>query len=138
MFDLAKYPEIFSQWDSDKNSVDPSVIASKESKFSWKCDIHKSHKWVTSVKQRLKGQGCPYCANKKVCETNSLENNFPNIAKLWHASKNEAKSPADYVYGSAYKAWWQCDKNASHIWQGKIRALSLDGKSCPHCEKKYF
>lgn len=138
MFDLTKYPELLAQWDGDENTVNPSAIQRKEDKFSWKCNIHESHKWVTSVRQRLLGQDCPYCANKRVCETNSLEKTYPSVAKLWHPSDNGTKLPSEFVYGSAYRAWWQCDNDSSHIWQDKIRSLTIDGKSCPHCKQKDF
>lgn len=136
MINLRNNITLISQWDSEKNTVDPSTIKRQEDQFYWACKVHKSHKWKTSVRQRLMGQGCPYCANKKVCETNSLKASYPNIAQLWHTTKNGNKTSSDFVFGSAYKAWWQCDKKGDHIWQDKIRSLSLDGKSCPGCKQK--
>ena len=50
----------------------------------------------------------------KIDEMNSLEINFPKIAKEWDYSKNSFK-PSEVTYGSEKKVWWLCDKQHSYF-----------------------
>ncbi len=62
--DLATiYPEIAAEW-SSKNTVQPSnVIRGGDKKYYWICPLgHKDY--LSSVGQRLQGQGCPVCARQ--------------------------------------------------------------------------
>lgn len=77
--------------------------------------------------------GCPYCSNRRVCESNSLLSTHPNLASDWDYSKNEI-SPSEITYGSRIKVWWKCNKN--HSWRTLLITRVSNGSNCPYCEHK--
>ena len=67
----------------------------------------------------------------------SLQEEFPDIAKQWHPTKNGILTPLDVSQGQAIKAWWKC--NCGNVWNTKINARHLRSKKqrgCPECGKR--
>jgi hypothetical protein len=128
-------PELSKQWHPTKNgSLTPYDIASRSNKiFWWLCD--KGHEWETSVCNRSRGNGCPCCSNKKVCEDNCLSTTNPELAKQWHPTKNGNLTPDDFTRGSGQKVWWICEKR--HEWETTIASRS-SGCGCPFCSGLYL
>ena len=66
--DLATaHPEIASEWHPTKNGkLTPEMVTTGSSKKEiwWKCKY--GHEWKSTVANRTRGNGCPYCAGKKV------------------------------------------------------------------------
>ncbi len=59
------YPEIFEEWDFEKNKLNPYNLAPGTSKkVYFKCK-NCGYQWQTTLGARIKGSGCPICANKK-------------------------------------------------------------------------
>lgn len=54
----------------------------------------------------------------------------PEVAALWHPTKNGAVLSSDYSGGSGFKAWWQC--SLGHDFAAAIRDVS-GGSGCPYC-----
>ncbi len=86
---------------------------------------------------RTKLMPCPYCRKKEQAkallrERGSLADNFPDIAKEWHPSKNEPLTPCGVLSRSSKKAWWKC--SCGHEWRVAISARA--GHGCPECGKK--
>jgi hypothetical protein len=60
----ALYPEIARQWHPFKNDdltpkeLSPSVPLS----VWWRCE--HGHEWIATIRERIKGGGCPYCTGK--------------------------------------------------------------------------
>ena len=51
--------------------------------------VYIIHRYMASVKARtMEGMPCPFCANKLVSVTNSLEAIFPELAREWHPVLN--------------------------------------------------
>ena len=40
----------------------------------------------------------------------NLQEEFPNIAKEWHPTKNGKLTPLDVSQGQAIKVWWRCER----------------------------
>lgn len=61
----SQHPELMSEWDWEKNDIDPSTIVSgSKVKAHWKCKY--GHEWETSVLQRTsKHTGCPQCSRNR-------------------------------------------------------------------------
>ena len=61
--DLASnYPELLPEWDDE---VDPaSVLPGSHRQIRWKCP--RGHSYTAMPYARVRGTGCPYCANRKV------------------------------------------------------------------------
>ena len=99
-------------------------------KVWWKCG--KSHEWEAQVGKRARaGRGCPYCTNKKLGYGNSLEELFPDIAKLWYQPGNGNLTPADVMAGSGTKVWWKCENG--HIYKARVVDKTRKKGECLFC-----
>ncbi len=126
-----KYPEIAAEWHPTKNGyVTPEMVSYSSGKKVWwlgKC----GHEWSAVIANRIKGYGCPICANKEVLEGfNDLETTHPLLAKEWDCAKNGLLSPKDITFGSDKKVWWVCSNG--HSYQATV-SNRYYGKSCPYC-----
>ena len=86
------------------------------------------------VRSRTKGQGCPYCNNRRVLKGyNGLATLRPDLAAEWHPVKNGNLKPTDIVPGSKEYVWWQCLKG--HEWRAQASRRS-NGTGCPVCANR--
>jgi len=130
------YPEISNQWDYKKNKDKKPQNYTHLSKehIWWICDTNDSHRWLSSIDQRtIQNKGCPFCANKKVCDSNCLATMFPDIADEWHPTKNDKLTPFDIVPCSHKHIWWQCKSNPDHIWKSIAKNRITNRTGCPFC-----
>ncbi|MED4476190.1 zinc-ribbon domain-containing protein [Oceanobacillus caeni] len=130
-----KAPDIAAEWHPEKNgNLKPKYfpVGSKE-KVWWLCKF--GHEWEAVIYTRAKiGNGCPYCRNLYVDETNSLKNLNPEILKFWDFEKNNANEiyPSQVVPGSPKQVWWKCSKG--HSFNSGIRVrLASKHEGCPYC-----
>ena len=98
----SEYPELAKQWNEGRNAANnmsfEDVSRGSNVKVWWRCE--KGHEWQASPNARSKGEGCPYCSNKKVLVGyNDLATTDPEIAKQWNYEKNAGLSPNDFVRG---------------------------------------
>ncbi len=126
----ARYPEIAVQWDREKNGdLKPEDFTpGSNKKVWWKGEC--GHEWMTSVKTRTGGSGCPICAQTWATPENNLRVRFPEISAQWHPVKNGDLKPEDVTPGSGKKVWWTCEHG--HEWQATVSNRSL-GRGCPYC-----
>ena len=61
----------------------------------------------------------------------SLAELNPELAKMWHPSKNGELTPFDVTPGSSKNVWWKCIKGY-HEWYTDIYEMSI-GLRCPYC-----
>lgn len=98
-------------------------------KLWWQCA--KGHEWEATLRSRLSGRGCPYCAGFYVIQGETdLATTHPELAAQWHSTKNGDLRPAQVSAGSGKKIWWRCEKG--HEWEASPSTRSK-GHSCPHC-----
>ena len=123
-------PKLVKEWHPTKNGLltPEGVLPNSDKEVSWRCS--KGHDWVAAVKTRNKGNGCPYCANKKTNEGNCLATMNPVLAKEWHPTKNGALKPQNITPGSNKKVWWQCKRG--HEWEAVASSRNA-GTGCPKC-----
>ena len=128
------FPDIARDWHPTKNgSLAPTDVTKISSKnVWWMCSKGHTYKAIVSVRIKLNAN-CPYCSSHRICETNSLKNNFPNIANEWHPTKNGNLEPDDVTKASNKKVWWLCPKG--HEYQQTIcqRTIKKYNCSCPYC-----
>ncbi len=133
--DLAtRNPNLAKEWHPTKNNnLTPEMTVSGSDKLVWwigRC----GHEWSATIKDRIRGRACPFCAGKKILAGyNDLATTNPLLAKEWHPSKNGELTPKMVVAGSAKKVWWMCKKG--HEWQAVI-ASRVNGRNCPTCGKE--
>lgn len=125
------HPFIFSQISKEKHlGIDLEKIAThSHKKLWWKCPTCNKE-WVSIVKNRTVGQGCPYCAGKKPTKNNNLATKYPEISKLWHPTKNKGILPTMVLPNSQKKVWWldTCGHTTFSSISNKVK-----GKGCPYC-----
>lgn len=131
--DLQTYnPKISKEWNYTKNQLlKPSeVFPNSHKKVWWECD--KGHEWQAAPYQRSRGDGCPYCSNKKILVGyNDLATLKPELASEWHPTKNGGLKPSQVGTGINRKSyWWQCGKK--HEWKASLGHRSR-GVGCPYC-----
>ncbi|WP_201492592.1 zinc-ribbon domain-containing protein [Rubrivivax sp. A210] len=103
--------------------------------LAWQCK-HSHPIWMNRLNKRaVQGQGCPYCAGKKICATNSLLALRPDLAKQWDGDRNMAESvklvPGTASPGSHASVWWRCE--FGHSWKAQIKQRSSLNTGCPKC-----
>ena len=118
------------QWHPTKNKpLSPKhVVANSAKKVWWICG--KGHEWQATITGRSKGNGCPYCSGRKVCQDNCLQTINPKLSKEWHPSKNGNLTPKNVTSKSGWNVWWICNKG--HEWQNTVKNRNR-GTGCPYC-----
>ena len=132
-----KRPDLCNEFHPTKNlPLDPSQIhASSRIKVWWRCANNPSHEWTSTVDNRNKGNGCPFCSGKKADPSNALASLNPKLAQEWHPQLNQNITPSDVTPHSNLKVWWQCSKKNYHIWQTGVSHRSI-GTNCPYCARQ--
>jgi len=127
-----KRPDLIQEWDIHKNlPLKPDMVSAGSNRIVWwKCRLGHSFKSMVSARTG-RNTGCPYCSNVKVMEGfNDFAHFHPELVPEWNKSKNGAKSPADYTYGSRKAAWWACPEGHDYKLSFSERH---SGRGCPYC-----
>lgn len=127
-------PEFQHQWDHARNAHLGNVLIKPRSthRVWWSCDkcpAGRKHRWATTVRRRALGAGCPFCADKAVCQHNSLAAKTPAVAAQF--SSNNAGSVKDYTISSNKTVTWRCEH--SHEWAAMISHRTHGKSGCPTC-----
>jgi hypothetical protein len=129
------HPEVANEWHPilNENWKPTDFTQGSQAKVWWLCSRCKSS-WDAIIKSRTSGRGCPFCAGKKVNETNCLATINPDLAKQWHPTENKEKTPYNVSIYSHFKARWKCDQCPS-VYTASIANRS-NGEGCPFCAGK--
>ena len=125
-------PELAKQWHPTMNGdLKPTDIMAGRAAYAWwYCDTCRGS-YRMRIDHRKNGEGCPYCAGKRVLRGfNDLASQFPDIALEWDYSKNGNIGPEDVTYGTNQKFHWKCRHN--HTWETRVNTRT-SGHGCPHC-----
>ena len=125
-------PELAAEWNYEKNNIKPNEIMGRSGKKVWWC-CPLGHEYEAIVCDRVKGNGCPYCAGKRILEGfNDLATRCPDILQDWDYEKNDF-SPTKITSRTHKKAWWKC-KKCGFSWQATIASRTGEkGVGCPQC-----
>lgn len=131
---LSKRPDIAAYWDYKGNEFGPeSILYSSKKAVLWRCD--KGHLYKKSPYRMIAGEGCPYCASRKIqSDFNSLAVKNPELANEWHPEKNENLTPYDVMPNSTKKVWWR--GSCGHEWEATIANRNNRKSGCPFCAGK--
>ena len=122
---------------SDKNQTSPrEVFKSSQKKYLFECEkcLHKYKKILTHITRQ--NSGCPFCANKSLCNDDKCESCFKKSfashskSNEW-SSKNE-KKPRDVSIYSHQKIFFDCLK-CGHIYLKTISCFKKYDSGCPYC-----
>lgn len=132
---INKYGEDFiDKYWSDKNIFDPWLVSrgTRRKKIWLKCpdnNTHPDHEVIaSSVRLTV---GCPYCTGRKVCETNSLGYNYPQVLSVWSDKNN--KSPFEVYKKGKTKVWWKCQNGIHEDYQRDIEHSIIANFCCLEC-----
>lgn len=132
----ATHPEVAKQFHPTKNGVKTpfNLSSGNSSKFWWKCSAAEDHEWESTVANRIKcGIDCPFCSNKKLAKSSSLAVTHPEIAKLFHPTKNGILTANDVIVKCQIKYWWRCSVAEDHEWAASIYYVANSITGCPFC-----
>lgn len=127
---FSKFPELRQEWDEVRNgSIPPIDLSISSRKYWWQCN--SGHSFETTTAHRSRGQGCPYCSNRRVLPGyNDLETTHPDLyAEL---SLDGVNPKGNLVSsGSDKKMSWRCPKCRQN-YEASVSSR-IRGTSCPIC-----
>lgn len=126
---------LVSEWDTELNGVEIGTVAiENKTKYWWRCPLGADHLWQQTLYLRATaGLGCPFCTNRRLSVTNSLEVLYPEVASEWATDLNEGLEPREVVAFEKRRRWWRCSKNSNHVWAAKTAQRTRQGTRCPEC-----
>jgi hypothetical protein len=134
-----RFPKIAKEWHPKLNgrTRPDDVTYGSGKKYWWRCKKDATHEWCATVSIRTsQGHGCPYCAGQKVSKKNSLQSNFPYIARQLHPTKNRGLTGDNIAAASSKPVWWMCKQGPDHAWQATPANRTGRGSNCPFCAGK--
>ena len=124
------HPELLKIWHPRSPIRASEVTAGSHRVGKWRCEKNKKHVWNTEIYRIVAGERCPYCAGKRVDESNSLLKAFPDLIAEWH--QNNTLVPNKVTASSNRRVKWRCVKNTQHVWIASI-CDRTHGHGCPFC-----
>ncbi len=129
-------PDLLPSWHFVRNQSElglaPTGITSQSNKVVWWiCPEDHRHDYTATPASRFRGTGCPYCAGKRVNESNSIAGTRPVLAAEWDPANT--KRPDQVSVGSDFRAAWICRKDDSHRWMAAVSSRPANGAGCPFC-----
>ena len=134
-------PALQLQWDDEAYAHLGNVIIRPTSglKVQWKCDQCPDgypHGWESAVRFRTRGDGCPQCSGRKVCQHSSLATEAPWVAAEWdHEANADLGTPDTMLVQSNKPARWRCH-SCDHLWVARISSRTSKTSVCPQCAAK--
>jgi hypothetical protein len=133
-----RFPAISAEWDPERNGkTGPSVVVATSTRVAWwRCSRDPQHTWRASVRDRTRDlSSCPFCANTRVCSTNSLLAMCPALTAEWHPTNNGLLGPDDVTPGSSRRVWWRCTA-CGVDWRASISNRVSRASGCPACARQ--
>lgn len=129
-----KNPNLAKQWHPTKNTLNlQTTYANSGQQAHWQCP-KCNHQWQAQIASRNRGNGCPNCAGKITNKTNSLQHNYPKIAKQYHPTRNP--KPINTIKkGMRTSVWWQCKKG--HEWKTSPYNRVKQNDGCSYCGGRF-
>lgn len=127
--------ELLEEWDFKKNiGLQPEeMYKASEKKVWWICK--KGHRWNARISDRVRGNNCPVCSHQKILKGyNDVQTLKPELATIWHPTKNGNKQLSDFSKCSEEKVWWLC-KNG-HEFMSTIYSRYSAKHLCKYCYKE--
>lgn len=137
-----KFPEVAKEWHPTKNGdLTPDMFSGGSTKKAWWLCEECGNEWKTSICVRcIDGCGCPECAGKKISKSlstpkpgRSLAELRPDVAKLWHPTKNGPLTPYDVTKSSKNKVWWVCPECGTEWEQAVANRSEAKEQLCQKC-----
>jgi len=136
---VVKYPRVAAQFDhaahGNANIVLEHLTPASGALVAWRCDKGPDHTWSARVGTRTsKGNGCPFCANRRLSVTSSLATLHRDLAAQFAQELNAGLTAGDVLAGTNDRRWWRCSVNHSHTWEATVASRTGAGNGCPDCQ----
>jgi len=127
-----------SKYWSEKNTEKPkNVFKSSHTKYWFHCN-KCNHSFDSGLNDIVRGQWCPYCSNKKLCENNEcidcFNNSFASHEKSKYWSEKNTEKPRNVFKSTDKKYWFDCDK-CHHSFHSLLANINK-GSWCSYCGNK--
>ena len=121
--------DLFPALAAQADGWDPSTVtAGSNQKLDWVCQVDSTHKWSAIVANRVKGNGCPYCAGKiPILGKNDLFTTHPLLAA------EALFDPTTVKATSGKKLLWRCKEFSEHEWLATVINRTSKKSGCPFC-----
>jgi len=90
-----------------------------------------NEKWAGCWANISQGQGCPYCAGRKIGSNNSFGILFPDLLKEWDYKLNTI-NPYEISVHTHKNIYWVC-KICNNSWKTRPSKRVLENTGCPNC-----
>jgi superfamily II DNA or RNA helicase/DNA-directed RNA polymerase subunit RPC12/RpoP len=129
---ISEIPLLLKEY-SAKNELPANEVTAGTSKNLWWECSECYWEWKTTGAARVKGSGCPACANRVATPWNNLTVTHPQLAKEY--SKKNLLPPNQVLAGTNKKLWWKC-AGCGWEWQTAGSHRVSRGTGCPSCTNK--
>jgi len=137
-------PDILQFWDYNRNRRAPrSYTPDDRQVVWWQCP--NGHRWKSKISTMCRRCSCPSCAvgfppqpiepyvPRNVPKPGmSLAEKRPDLAAMWHPTKNGDLKPTYVFPTSQIRVWWQCPQG--HEWEARVKNIQ-HGSRCPVCSR---
>lgn len=143
-----KFPELTEQFDKERNgNLSPYgflPFSAVEAVWSHDSKTGSRHIWKASFAKRASGEGCPYCAGKRILPgDNDFGSQEPGLLEYWDYEKNKLQ-PSELARCSHKTAFWfHVVNGVRHEWEASLTAMvnNISGRKgsssgCPVCSGK--
>jgi DNA-directed RNA polymerase subunit RPC12/RpoP len=130
------YPKLAAEWHPTKNGgLTPQDVTCGSNKNVWWLCRKCGHEWPAIIADRSKGNGCPFCAGRKIVKgVNDLKTTHPEFAAEWHPTLNKNLTPRDITIEYDRRIWWCCAKCGRTFRFAPFERI--EGRGCYFCPKK--
>ena len=135
----ATHPHLVKIFNHEKNgSLTPqNTKAHSGKKFWWKCTEYPEHQWQSAIMSRSNPLAlCPYCSGIKVTNENCMAATHPDLASVFHPSRNGSHTVYNLKAGTGRKIWWQCSKGHEWLQTGSNMIKPSRKNLCKYCRKE--
>jgi very-short-patch-repair endonuclease len=128
-----------SKFWSNRNTLKPNEVALNSHKKIWfDCDC--GHEFDIQLNNVNIGRWCPYCSNKKLCESNKnckicFDKCFASVERSNFWSNKNEETPYEVLKNSHKKYWFDCDK-CNHSFISEPRLITTNNSWCSYCANR--
>lgn len=126
----AHSPELVLEWSEKNGALTPEGVSYGSNKKAW-WQANCGHIWQASIKNRVRGAGCPYCSGNRILKGfNDLLSRNPAVASEWSGKNRYSAEEVNVM--SCSRAWWKC-RTCGGEWQARIADRVTKESGCPYC-----
>ncbi|WP_215701443.1 zinc-ribbon domain-containing protein [Clostridium sp. MCC353] len=143
-----RFPQLAEQFDKEHNgNLSPYGFLPFSAVEAVWCHTTQAgiiHTWKASFAKRASGEGCPFCAGKRILAgDNDFESLEPELLACWDFEKNR-RHPSELTrYSHEPACWFHVVNGVRHEWEASLntmvsnRNIRKGGSSgCPVCSGK--